>query len=504
MKKLGKSQVNKRKLHNIRIEIDNVNKLDENICSYQLLLYILLYAKYLLQLEKSVTNIMNKMMGKTYSFKKLLGDMVPIIIKALSTSYRDMKIHNEITNSGKEINWHKAGSKKIKFNTLYGKFVISLPKHGSSTVQFEWLKNNYNKRDYAVLAATAYQNGLSYSEVKNIFNETFKIKISEASLCKLVVPYLQNKIYYFKKKKFSSNRKVITLHIDVTHAKVKSELTSTLKKYLSNSLYVAVATFEDGRREVVGFDVVQGSESSEGWMNLFTKLKNNGLPSPQIIVKDGSRASIEPARLVFGNDISIQTCTTHILRNIRNLGIDSKEQKELHDDFYKIFKSKNKNSFKKRLYENIVKYQRIADDLKAIFSDEFIETYLEYSPLIHELVRSTNIVESINQKIKRNISHHMTFSCIDSIKRAVIPRLALLNMNYNVTFARLTKNKMLITYFNCFEKTNAKYKVKHLDIQIQEIKQTHTKILMKNSNSEFEHQYIKKVDYLKSAIITKF
>ncbi len=58
--------------------------------------------------------------------------------------------------------------------------------------------------------------------------------------------------------------------------------------------------------------------------------------------------------------------------------------------------------------------------MKKIFADENITTYLSFPVLMHRTIRTTNRIESINQKIKTRIRFKQSFQDTRSFERTLV------------------------------------------------------------------------------------
>ncbi len=80
---------------------------------------------------------------------------------------------------------------------------------------------------------------------------------------------------------------------------------------------VAVGVNDDGRREVLGLDVVT-SEDGAGWLAFLRSLKARGLKGVELVISDAHAGLRDAINAVF-RGASWQRCRTHFMRNLLTL-----------------------------------------------------------------------------------------------------------------------------------------------------------------------------------------
>lgn len=172
-------------------------------------------------------------------------------------------------------------------------------------------------------------------------------------------------------------------------------------RVVSKAIAIAVGITEEGKREIIGSWVIN-SESFEQWDDCIRELVERGLSGVRYVVSDqnkGLRAAIEKRF----QGVVWQRCQVHFMRNF--LAKLSKQiQPEAIKLLRKVFSAENKNRALEEAnelgkYLRSHKREQIADWL-----EENLEETLGVYALPQEdrkRMRSTNMLERLNQELKR-------------------------------------------------------------------------------------------------------
>ena len=172
-------------------------------------------------------------------------------------------------------------------------------------------------------------------------------------------------------------------------------------RVLSKSCHIAIGITKDGDREIIGF-MIQNEESDRTWSNFFEYLKERGLQGVELVISDAHKGLVSAIRKSFTN-ASWQRCQVHFLRNIFTT-IPKKNSKPFREAIKSIFKFTDINlarEAKNRLVEEYYdqkKYTKACETLDNGFEDAFQYTVLGNS---HNRLKSTNLLERLNQEVRR-------------------------------------------------------------------------------------------------------
>ena len=183
---------------------------------------------------------------------------------------------------------------------------------------------------------------------------------------------------------------------DVLYIKVREE-----NRVLSKSCHIAIGITNDGDREIFGF-IIQNEESDDTWTSFFEYLKEQGLQGTELVISDAHKGLVSANRKSFTN-ASWQRCQVHFLRNIFTT-IPKKNSKPFREAVKGIFRFTDINlarDAKNRLVGDYIdqsKYTKACETFYNGFEDAFQYTVLGNS---HNRLKSTNLLERLNQEVRR-------------------------------------------------------------------------------------------------------
>lgn len=186
------------------------------------------------------------------------------------------------------------------------------------------------------------------------------------------------------------------LMTDVVYIKIRED-----NRVLSKSCHIAIGIMEDGDREIIGF-MIQNEESDDTWSVFFEYLKDRGLKGPSLFISDGHKGLVSAIRKSFTNT-SWQRCQVHFLRNIFS-SIPKKDSKPFKEAVKAIFKftdielARTAKNVLVSEYSDQKKYSKACEILDNGFEDAFQYTVIGAG---HNRLKSTNLLERLNQEIRR-------------------------------------------------------------------------------------------------------
>ena len=197
-------------------------------------------------------------------FKKLLTESLNAILKAESTE----QLGAERYERSEERTDSRNGSRERKLNTRLGTITLSVPRHRDKPFK-TMIFDNYSRSEAALVASMAEMvvNGVSTRKISKVMETlcgTSYSKSTVSEVCKeldILVDGFKNcpleGIYPF-------------LYVDATYFKVREN-----HRIISKALMIAMAITDEGKREIIGFDVYD-KESKETWKAFISSLKSSG------------------------------------------------------------------------------------------------------------------------------------------------------------------------------------------------------------------------------------
>ncbi|MGX6980133.1 IS256 family transposase [Vagococcus elongatus] len=284
-----------------------------------------------------------------------------------------------------------------EFTTRIGTLELKVPRTrdgGFSPSVFE----RYQRNEKALLASMLemYVSSVSTRKVSKIVEELCGKSVSKSFVSSLteqldpIVTQWQNHSL--------SGTNYPYLMTDVLYIKVRED-----HRVLSKSCHIAIGISEDGNREIIGF-MIQNEESDDTWSTFFEYLKERGLQGTELIISDAHKGLVSAIRKSFTNT-SWQRCQVHFLRNIMTT-IPKKNSKPFREAVKAIFKMTDIDSArdaKNRIvagYSDQSKYTKVCETLD---NGNGFEDAFQYAVIGtgHHRLKSTNLLERLNQEVRR-------------------------------------------------------------------------------------------------------
>lgn len=272
----------------------------------------------------------------------------------------------------------------------------------------------YQRNEKALLASMVemYVSGVSTRKVSQIVEELCGKSVSKSFVSSLtaqldpMVAEWQNRSLLDMEYSF--------LMVDVVYIKVRVD-----HRVLSKSCHIAVGITKEGEREIIGF-MIQDGESEDTWTTFFNHLKKRGLDGTELVISDAHTGLVAAIRKSFAG-LSWQRCQVHFMRNILET-VPKKDSKPFREALKAIFRFTDirlarvaKDELIDAYMEN-KKYQKACNKLDEGFEDAFQYTVMDK---VHSRLKSTNLLERLNQEVRRREKTIRIFPNVASANRLI-------------------------------------------------------------------------------------
>lgn len=354
------------------------------------------------------------------AFKNLLQESLNSILQAESTAQLGAEPYERSTSRSDSRN----GSRERTLNTRIGNITLAVPRHRN--VPFHTLIfDNYSRSEAALVTTMAEMvvNGVSTRKVAKVMqtlcgSNYSKSTVSEA--CK----GLDRAVETFKKRPLEGCYKF--LYVDATYFKVRGE-----HRIGSKAMMVALAIADDGKREIVGFDIYD-NESKETWKLFLESLKARGLQDPKMITSDAHDGIIYAISKIFPNT-PWQRCQTHFSRNILSHA-PAKYQKAIHAELTEMYNCASIEEARAKRDSIIDEYADVAPSAMECLDNGFEDTMtvMMLPKGFRRFFRTSNHLERLNKELKRRSNVIGVFPNEGSLNRIIGSVLIELNDVYAV------------------------------------------------------------------------
>ena len=288
---------------------------------------------------------------------------------------------------------YRNGSYTRSIKTRVGPIELEVCRDRDGLFQTELFRRYQRSEQALVLSMTEmYLNGVSTRKVGNIVEELCGHSISRSHVSQLAAE-LDNKLSIWRKRKL--NKVYPYLVIDARYERIR-----TVEGIVSKAVMIVIGISEDGHREILSIDIGD-SENETDWGHIFKTLKDRGLSGVQYVVSDDHKGLVKALQRNFQRTLW-QRCQVHFMRNF--ITKISRRKAKLYIPLLKdIFAAANKE-------DAIIRKNSLLDKLEnekpevARWIDEEIESCFSVYNLPeshHRRMRSTNMIERLNQELKR-------------------------------------------------------------------------------------------------------
>jgi transposase-like protein len=288
---------------------------------------------------------------------------------------------------------YRAGYYDRTLVTRVGKLELRVPQDREGRFSTE-LFERYQRSERALVAALAemYVQGVSTRKVKAITEELCGHRFSASSISAI------NKRLDASLAQFAGRRLEETypyLILDARYERVREA--GVIR---SQAVLVAVAVGWDGRRSVLGVELAN-RESRSSWRDFLLGLKERGLHGVEFVVADdhaGLRAALREAL----SEAAYQRCYVHFLRNALDY-VPRKVGDDCLQELRWLYDRRDLGEARRDLAAWFAKWQAKYPKLTSWVEENIDETLTFYRlpRQHHKHMKSTNMLERLNEEIKR-------------------------------------------------------------------------------------------------------
>jgi putative transposase len=209
------------------------------------------------------------------------------------------------------------GYRERPWDTRAGTIDLQVPKLREGTYFPAWLLTHRRRAEQALASviAQAYVEGVSTRRVEDLVQAMGIAGISKSEVSRLAGE-LDAKVAEFRERPLDTGP-YRYLWIDALTQKVREG-----GRVVNVSAVIATAVNSEGRREIVGFDIVT-TEDTAGWTAFLRSLVARGLSGVELVISDAHGGIKAAIAAVFGG-ASWQRCRTHFMANLASRVAKSK------------------------------------------------------------------------------------------------------------------------------------------------------------------------------------
>lgn len=277
--------------------------------------------------------------------------------------------------------------------TRVGKLELRVPQDRQGRFSTE-LFERYQRSEKALVSALAemYIQGVSTRNVRKITEELIGHGVSAATVSR-INKTLDRELEQFATRPLTDEYPFLIM--DARYEAVR--LSGVIRKC---AVHIALGVNWEGRRRVLAVEL-SNRESESSWSEFILKMKQRGLCGVEFTVSDdhaGLRAAVD--KLLPQS--AWQRCYVHFLRNAKS-HLPVKHDPDCMQELHWLYDRRNVDEARKDLAAWLAKWQGRYAKLCNWVEENIEETFSFYQlPLaFHKHLKSTNVLERLNQEIKR-------------------------------------------------------------------------------------------------------
>ncbi len=306
---------------------------------------------------------------------------------------------------------YRSGYYNRSLITRVGKLELRVPQDRQgrfSTQVFE----RYQRSEKALFSALAemYVQGVSTRKVKQVTEQLCGHSFS-ASTISQINKKLDGQLNRFAHRQLEEDYPYLVL--DARYERVREN--GCIRK---RAVLIAIGINWEGRRCVLGVDLAQ-RETSSSWKEFLLGLVQRGLRGVEFVVSD-DHAGLRRAITEVFTRASWQRCYVHFLRNAADY-LPRKADDDCLQELRWMYDRRSLSEARRDLAAWLEKWQDKYSKLCNWVEEHIEETWTYYSLPIphHKHLKSTNMLERINEEIKRRTYVIRIFPNADSCLRLV-------------------------------------------------------------------------------------
>lgn len=195
------------------------------------------------------------------------------------------------------------------WDTRVGTIDLAVPKLREGSYYPDWLLTPRRRAEQALVSVIgqAYVEGVSTRRVDDLVKALGIEGISRSEVSRMAAE-LDTKVTEFRERPLDGGP-YRYLWIDALTQRVREG-----GRVVNVSAVIATAVNAEGRREVIGFDIVT-TESTTAWTEFLRSLVARGLSGVELVISD-AHGGIKAAIATVLSDASWQRCRTHFMANL--------------------------------------------------------------------------------------------------------------------------------------------------------------------------------------------
>jgi transposase-like protein len=345
--------------------------------------------------------------GKDGAFAKLFARTMKEMVEAELTDHLGYEKH---ASEGRKTGNSRNGSYQRRLRTSTGESEIAVARDRAGTFQSGVIKKyqtSSNEIEDKIVAM--YARGMTTRDIQSLLEETYGLELSASAISQItdkVWPLVEEWQHRVLEECYP------LLFLDCIHVKLHRD-----GRVQNTAIYTVLAVTLEGKKDVVGHWVGDGSEGSSFWLSVIEDLQVRGVKDVFIASVDALSGFSEAIHAVFPETI-IQKCIIHQVRNSLRY-VNWKDRKEFVEDLKNIYKAPTLEQAETNLEKLDQKWRsKYAIAVKSWQNNwSELSSFFGFSQDLRRLMYTTNAIESYNRQLRKSIKTKSIFATPESARK---------------------------------------------------------------------------------------
>ena len=322
-----------------------------------------------------------------------LAEAVTVLLNTAMVAERSEYLGARPYERTSERRGHANGFKDKTVKSRLGELPLKVPQTRDCQFYPQSLEKGLrSERALLISIAEMYVQGVSTRRVKHIVEELCGMEVRSSQVSRAAAE-LDELLLAWRERDLGAYRYIA---LDAQYEKVRQG-----GQVLDAAVLIACGVDAQGRRDILGCSVSL-SEAEVHWRAFLTSLKDRGLCGVEMIVSD-SHEGLQAARRAVFPSVPWQRCQFHLQQNAGQYVPSVSMRGQVAGDIRSIFNAPDQPEAERLLERFIDRYQSSAPKLATWAEEALPEGFTVFSlPSNHrKKLRTTNLVERLNQEVKR-------------------------------------------------------------------------------------------------------
>ena len=322
-----------------------------------------------------------------------LAEAVTVLLNAAMVAERSEYLGARPYERSESRSGYANGFKDKTLNTRLGALPLKVPQTRDCEFYPQSLEKGLRSERALLLSiAEMYVQGVSTRRVKKIVEELCGMDVSSTQVSRAATQ-LDELLADWRERDLGVYRYIV---LDARYEKVRQG-----GQVLDAAVLIACGVGADGQRDILGCSVSL-SEAEVHWRAFLTSLKDRGLYGIELIASD-AHVGLQAARKAVFPSVPWQRCQFHLQQNAGQYVPSISMRIPVAADIRAIFNAPDRHEAERLLEKFVDRYQETAPKLATWAEEALPQGFTVFSlPASHRRrLRTTNLIERVNQEIKR-------------------------------------------------------------------------------------------------------